>query len=101
MTKAEMIIQLVKQPVQKFLEHQLTAIDLVRVVDELVGNDRLVGLDSLSEDLVQELHEALALYVPDDATRREEPGIYIGEDDLRMKAAQFIAALEASAQTGL
>jgi hypothetical protein len=100
-TEEDSIIEPVKHLVNQFLMHQLAAVDLVRIIDELVATDRLAGLKTHAKELVEELHEAIALYVPDEATRREEPGIYIGEDELRLKAAKFINVLETSDEARL
>ena len=89
-----MTIDLVKNPVKEFLGHQISAAALVQLIDDLVAEDRLLELDEHTDRLVADLHESLALYVSDETTMREEPGIYLNEDALRLKAEKFITALE-------
>src|SRR5687768_8932117 len=92
MSEVDTGIQLVQRPVELFLAHQLRATELVRIVDDLVAQACLDGLNPHQQELVERLHDALALYVPNDPTRQTEPG-YIGEVELRQKAAEFVAGL--------
>lgn len=94
MSNGKTVIILIRGLVEQYLANQLLATELVRIVDDLAAQDRLHGLDLRCAELVGSLHEALALYVPDERTRREEPGIYIGEEELRQKAAEFLANLD-------
>lgn len=98
MSNQQPTIQLVQEPVEQYLANQLSATELVRIVDDLVAHDRLHGLTARLAEAVAKLHEVLALYVPDEPTREEEPGIYIGEDELRQQAATFIASVRLSPQ---
>ena len=93
------MIGLVRLPVQQYLGNRIPAAELVRIVDDLVAQDRLDGLSTCYAELVARLHEALALYVADEPTRRQEPGIYIGDEELRRKAMEFLVDLESLAQT--
>jgi len=84
----------VSMAVRQYLEGKLPAEQLVRTVDDLVANDFLCGLDAQIVALVEGFHEALALYVRDEPTRAQEPGIYIGDEQLRQKAIEFEGRLE-------
>jgi len=97
-SKDDTIIGLVKLPAEQYLACNLPAARLVQIVDQLVADDRLHGLDAGQSLLVGQLHEALALYVPDEPTRRLEPGIYIGEEELRRSVEAFLAGLKAPDQ---
>ena len=94
-TVTNVTIQLVMHPIRMFLAHQLAPADLVRIVDDLVAQGRMMGLEARAAELLEELHDSLALYVPGEASRREHAS-YIGEGELRQRAAQFIAALGTS-----
>jgi len=93
MSGGEMTIPEISGPVRQYLEGAIRAEQLVHVIDDLVANDFLYGLDAEVVALVERLHEALALYVRDEATRKQEPGIYIGDEQLRQGAIEFEKAL--------
>jgi hypothetical protein len=83
----------ISTPVRRYLEGELRAEELIRVVDEFVANDFLHGLDARFVALVERLHESLALYVRDEPTRKQEPGIYIGDVELRQRSTEFLDAV--------
>ena len=88
------LIPEISVPVRRYLEGVLRAGDLVRTVDDLVTNDFLDGQDAQILSTIERLHEALALYVRDEPTRMQEPGIYIGDDQLRERAIEFEQSLK-------
>ena len=94
MSRMGKLIPEISVPVRQYLEGGIRAEELVRIVDDLVANDSLHGPDAQIAALVEQLHEALALYVRDEPTRKQEPGIYIGDDQLRQQAIEFEKTLE-------
>lgn len=92
--KRDKRIAQISDPVRQYLRMGLRAEDLVRIVDDLVANDFLHGLDSGVVALIDSLHEFLALYIRDEPTRKQEPGIYVGDLELRRRAAEFEHAIE-------
>jgi hypothetical protein len=54
-----------------------------------VSENLLSELEPAVASLVDELHDALALYVPDEVARREEPRTCIGPADLLQKVRKF------------
>jgi hypothetical protein len=88
------LIPEISVPVHQYLDGVLRAEDLVRIVDDLVSNDFLCRFDAKIISVVNRLHEALALYVRDELERKQEPCIYIGDEQLREKAIEFEKSLE-------
>jgi hypothetical protein len=89
MTEAENPVMAVVVPVRNYLEGQLPAPQLVRIVDDLVSENLLSRLDPKLAALVDELQLALALYAPDQKTRSEEPRILMGPFDLLKEVRKF------------
>ena len=89
MTNADSPIMRVVAPVRSYLEGQLPAPQLVRMVDDLVSDNLLSELEPQVAKLVDELQLALALYAPDKVSRREEPRILIGPFDLLSEVRKF------------
>jgi hypothetical protein len=89
MTEAENPVMAVVVPVRNYLEGQLPAPQLVRIVDDLVSENLLSRLDPKLAALVDELQLALALYAPDKMTRSEEPRILMGPFDLLKEVRKF------------
>jgi hypothetical protein len=88
------LIPEISEPVRQYLAGTLRAELLVNIIDDLVAKDFLHGLDPQVIALIERFHEALALYIRDEPTRKQEPGIYIGDDDLQRQAIDFQKALE-------
>lgn len=91
-------ILLVQEPVLRYLAGRISALELVRIIDDLVAEDRLDGLAPSHAQAISKLHESLALYVPDEPTRLQEPGIYIGDEELKSQTAAFLATLKSSSE---
>lgn len=89
MTEAESPVMKVVVPVRHYLEGQLPAPQLVRIVDDLVSDNLLSKLSPELVALVDELQLALALYAPDKVTRGEEPRILMGPFDLLKEVRKF------------
>lgn len=79
----------VVHPVRKFIAGDMPANELVKVIDDLVAANLLSDLDPPAAALVDKLQTALALYVPDAMTRKEEPLAFIGPMDLLKEAQDF------------
>lgn len=88
------LIPEISTPVRGYLNGTLRAEELIRIVDDLVAADFLRGRDDRLVALVERLHESLALFVRDEPTRSQEPGVYIGEGELRERAVEFETRLE-------
>lgn len=93
MTNRDSPIMRVVAPVRRYLEGQLPAPQLVRMVDDLVSDNLLSELEPQDAKLVDELQLALALYAPDKVSRREEPRILIGPLDLLTEVRKFDESL--------
>jgi hypothetical protein len=93
MSSSTKLIPEISVPVRHYLAGAIRAEELVRIVDDLVADDFLHGLDAQVVALIAQLHEALALYIRDEPTRNQEPGIYLGDDQLRQEAIAFQKAL--------
>ena len=89
MTNPYSPIMRVITPVRSYLEGQLPAPQLVRLVDDLVSENLLSELEPHVAKLVDELQLALALYAPDKVSRREEPRILIGPFELLTEVRKF------------
>jgi hypothetical protein len=78
-------------PARQYLKGELPAPALVKIIDDLVSQNLLSELDPHAAALVDKLHVALALYVPDEVSRREEPAALIGPIDLLDRVKEFDA----------
>lgn len=78
-------------PVRQYLRGELPPLTLVRIIDDLVSDDLLADLHPAAAALVDDLQVALALYVPDEVSRREEPGALLGPVELLERVRQFDA----------
>ena len=76
-------------PVRRYLQGELPAPQLGRIVDDLVSANLLSALDPAAASLVDKLQIALALYTPDKVTRQEEPQALIGPFDLLREVRKF------------
>lgn len=93
MKRDDKLISQILGPVRQYLDGELRAEELVRIVDDLVANDFLHGLELRLVALIERLHVALSLYVCDEQTRKQEPGVYLGDVELRQKAIEFYEAI--------
>jgi hypothetical protein len=78
-------------PVRQYLRGELSAFALGKIVDDLVSQNLLSELDPAAVAAVEKLQLALALYVPDQITRREEPNAFIGPVELLERVKEFDA----------
>lgn len=86
--------RLLLEPISNYLAGNLSGAGLVKVVDDLIGEDVISDFPQELVDAVDALQDDLALYVRDEATRNESP-VYFGEAELREKMATFMRRLEA------
>jgi len=78
---------------KSYLDGRLSGRELVRGVDDLVSQGYAQLFDSATNTLIDEFQDQLALYVPDEETKREAPGVYFCEDQLITKVQQFLNKL--------
>jgi hypothetical protein len=68
---------------EKFLRDEITAMELVRIVDEVMLE--FDGDDDATNKILDDLHIDIALFVADPTDRKEDPS-YIGPDELAKRA---------------
>ena len=81
-------------PVRRFLHNEMSAAELVTIVDDLVADNLLSQINPDQAKLVDRLQVALSLYAPDEMTRREEPAMLIGDMELRERVSEFNEAMK-------
>ena len=89
MKKIDEPIMKVVGPVRLYIQGELAASHLVNLVDALVSENLLSNLEPATALLLDELQLALALYVPDESSKQEDPRILIGPCDLLNEARKF------------
>ena len=72
-----------------YLSENVSCREMVKKIDDLVGNDEVIDLDSRLQDDFLELHESLALCVWDDQTYDQFPDIYFRESDIKLVVINF------------
>lgn len=68
--------------------------DLVCIFDDFVSRNGTKGFSAEISDLIDQFHLSLALFVPDEQTRKEEPGVYLDKNEILQKSVEFLALLE-------
>jgi len=74
--------------VEGYLAGSMSGLAFVRAVDDLVGDDVAAEFPPPLRAAVEDLQDELALYVRDDATRRDSSA-YFGNDELVRKVSSF------------
>ena len=75
--------------VSGYLSKEVSCRELVKKIDDLVGNDEAIDLDDRLQDDFFKLHESLALCVWDDQTYAQFPDVYLRESDVKPIVKKF------------
>ena len=79
--------------VDSYLTLKVSGVELVKIVDDMVGDDVIAGYASEVQEAVYRFQDELSCYVRDDYTRLEAPGIYFRDKELRVRARSFRSEL--------
>ncbi len=85
----------VVQAAEAYLAGRLEGQHLVRCVDDFVANGHLNDCDPVLRSLIDEFQDELSLYVRDEITKREAPGVYYTDDMLKVQVSRFLEKLAA------
>ena len=77
-----------------YLQSHITGSDLVRRIDDLIGDGAVQNLPKDVRKLLSSFQDDLAHYVRDEQTRREAPEVYFTDGELREKAKHFLDELK-------
>jgi hypothetical protein len=80
--------------VKSYLHSQVSGNELVRYVDDLVGDNVVLKFPDKVRALVNSFQNELAHYVTDEQTRLEAPEVYFRDDELKKKAESFLRELK-------
>ncbi len=83
-------ISAIRDLAKAYLDSRLNGTELVRGVDDLVAGDYIHLFDSEVAQLIDRFQSELGLYVRDEQTRREAPGVYYCDDELKPKVETFL-----------
>lgn len=78
---------------QDFLKESISDTEFIGLVDRLISEDIVENLSGHVAKLVNEFQDEIALYVRDEKTKKEAPGVYFGKEELKIKTEGFLKDL--------
>ena len=87
-------IKIIIYKINNLLNKEVTVQEFINEIDSLVSNNILFELEDEISAIIDDYHDNFALYVKDRRARKELPGVYLSECDIREKALELKNILE-------